>query len=174
MNKYSDPEFHALHGATYYNASTMHEQLNWRSNALEGWDRYRTGAMQDEQKLRLLLLFRHLDNAATVFKAERDNAGITKTELRMAMTMVYAAETSFGVNSSISSTGVIGAVQVTRGTFRDLVRQGILGNKAAKYLGFSDRRSLLALTRASITAILKTYNGCFLAGTGKYLQTLDK
>ena len=156
---------HAAHGAKFYNASTEHEQHRWEVNALDGWADYLEGLLSQTAKCNLLDFYSLYQDFHKVFNAEMTKIGISVDELRMAMTMVYAAETRFGTGKMESPTGVVGPFQVTTATYEDLCNQGIIGIKAGKFLG-------TLVGDNPIRTRLRSYKGSFVAGTGKYLQTL--
>lgn len=159
---YNDLKVMAELCANKYNASTETERKHWKKNALHGIKGTRNTQV----------MWKFMWDHKYVFRVETDSIGISHYDLTGLMTMVYAAETNLGRYNKMSSTGVVGALQVTTNTFRDLVHQGILGNKAAKVLGFKDRLELQTLSNTKVRRLLRTNRGSFLAGTAKMLQIL--
>jgi len=176
---YDDPQFWASHGAARYNASTPTEQKNWISNGLKGMRNYFKGAITPEQKKNIQELHDTLDEVASAFTGEMQKVGLSLDQAKLAMTQVYFAETNASAADTESDTGVTGALQVTTKTYRDLMTTGILGDKAAVFLGFANAADMIKKTdpstksgAAAMEKLRSANTGSFVGGFAKILQTL--
>jgi hypothetical protein len=129
----------ALFGSNFYNASpTEEERLTWAKNADRGIRKYREGNLDKKEQMNITQLTTALSKAKDSFKGDLKTIGISFDKFKEVMIGVYAAETSMGKGSKVSGTGVVGELQVTRGTFRDVSKpRGNFGPMMAKAAGFT-------------------------------------
>jgi len=129
----------ALFGANFYNASpTESERQTWARNADKGIRKFRDGDLTKKEQFNVTQLTVTLSKAKEAFKNDLKVIGITFEKFKEVMIGVYAAETSMGVGGKVSGTGVVGELQVTRGTFRDVSKpRGNFGPMMAKATGFT-------------------------------------
>ena len=94
--------------------------------------------------------------ADQIFSAEMSSVGIDATQLAKIIEKVAMVESSMGINTT-SKTNVVGLMQVTTNTAKDLIKQNIIGKKALSLLGINKNISDLELRK-----VLKTNKGSLI------------
>jgi len=102
--------------------------------------------------------------------------GIYTKHLLLALKPIYSAETTFGINNKISSTGAVGELQVIYPTFQDLIKNGYLGEKFVHAIDdnlVGSVEDLKNLSREEFTVLLSNNNiAAVLTGEAALLQKL--
>lgn len=107
------------------------------------------------------------------FKAEMKAVGLTPDQLVPQLYNVSRVETAGGAYNRPSPTGAAGILQVTDGTFRDLIKRGVVGPKALKVLG-KTKDELLGMSNDERMEYLTTNNdAAAVFGAGAYLNKLN-
>ena len=107
------------------------------------------------------------------FKAEMDAVGITPDLLVPMLEDVSRVETAGGAYNKPSPTGAAGFLQVTDGTFRDLIKRGVVGPKALKVLGKSKNELLKMNTKQRQEYLTQDNDAAAIFGAGAYLNKLN-
>ena len=125
--------------ANKYNASKKKQQVEYAEHAKEGLDQYHEGTLNKRQQINLTNLLTTLNKSKSSFMGDLDYIGMPYEVFLDHMIGIYSAETNFGTSESkVSETDVVGELQVTRGSFRDVVKaKGNFGKLMAKEAGFT-------------------------------------
>ena len=125
--------------ANKYNASKKKQQVEYAEHATEGLKKYHDGKLNKRQQINLTSLLATLNKAKSSFSGDLKYIGMPYEEFLDHMIGIYSAETNFGTSKSkVSETDVVGELQVTRGSFRDVVKpDGNFGKLMAKAAGFT-------------------------------------
>ncbi len=162
-------------GAEIYNASSEEEQKIWEDNAEKGLARYRANELNKKEQFNVTQLRTTLSKSKNSFKNDLKVVGLSFDKFADLMVGVYAAETAFGTSNKVSSTGVVGELQVTRGTFKDTSKpRGTFGPLMAKAAGFKSIEEVRALTDSQLRSKLLNDNKFnYLAGAAVMLSKLQ-
>ena len=167
----------ALFGANHYNASPgMDERTTWATNADRGIKSYRQGKLTKQEQINVTQMLSTLSKAKSSFVDDLRVVGLTFDQFKELMVGVYSAETSFGLSKSkISKTNVVGELQVTRGTFRDVSKpRGNFGPLMAKAVGFKSIQEIRNLSDKQLKDKLLNDNKFnYIAGAAVMLNKLQ-
>lgn len=151
--------------AEKYNASGDKKQLNhWAKNYTNADTTIKK--LTNKEQLATLQKIREFvpSMSKQIFSKEMNSVGIDTNELSKIIERVVMVESSMGINTT-SKTNVVGLMQVTTNTAKDLIKQNIVGKKALALLGINKNTSDIELRQ-----VLKTEEGSLIFGTGKLLQ----
>ena len=167
----------ALFGSNYYNASPgTEERTTWAVNADRGIKSYRKGTLTKKEQFNVTQMLTTLNKAKSSFVGDLRVVGLTFDQFKELMVGVYSAETSFGTSASkISKTNVVGELQVTRGTFRDVSKpKGNFGPLMAKAVGFNSIQEIRNLSDKDLKDKLLNDNKFnYIAGAAVMLNKLQ-
>ena len=167
----------ALFGANHYNASPgTEERTTWATNADRGIKSYRNNALTKQEQFNVTQMLTTLSKAKSSFVDDLRVVGLTFDQFKELMVGVYSAETSFGLSASkVSKTNVVGELQVTRGTFRDVSKpRGNFGPLMAKAVGFKSIQEIRNLSDKELKDKLLNDNKFnYIAGAAVMLNKLQ-
>jgi hypothetical protein len=167
----------ALFGANHYNASPgTEERTTWATNADRGIKSYRNNALTKQEQFNVTQMLSTLSKAKSSFVDDLRVVGLTFDQFKELMVGVYSAETAFGLSKSkISKTNVVGELQVTRGTFRDVSKpRGNFGPLMAKAVGFKSIQEIRNLSDKQLKDKLLNDNKFnYIAGAAVMLNKLQ-
>ena len=167
----------ALFGANHYNASPgVEERTTWATNADKGIKKYRKGTLTKKEQFNITQLLTTLSKAKSSFIGDLKVVGLTFDQFKELMIGVYSAETAFGLSKNkISKTNVVGELQVTRGTFRDVSKpKGNFGPLMAKAVGFKSIQEIRNLSDKQLKDKLLNDNKFnYIAGAAVMLNKLQ-
>ena len=125
--------------AKYYNASHPEQQEEYSARAKERLETYYTNGLSKHEHSNLTQMLAILNKAKPSFIEDLNYLKMPYSEFLDHMISIYGAETNFGTDvEKVSTTDVVGEVQVTRGTFGDVIKpDGNFGPKMAKAAGYS-------------------------------------
>lgn len=170
MPRINDP---SIFWAKFYNAEHAQEEGETAQTRklLEKAEQY--------NRMRNLPVHPQMDQAirgvveSGVFDAEMGASKIEKGEVYNLLKDVSKVESAGGRMNKPSPTGAAGFLQVTNGTFKDLIKRGVVGPKAQKYLGKS-KKELLNMSNDERKKYLTTdHKAAAVFGAGAYLNKLN-
>lgn len=125
--------------AKYYNAADPEQQKEYSGRAKERFAAYSENRLSKYQHSNLTQMLAILNKAKSSFIEDLNYLQMPYSEFLDHMISIYGAETNFGTDKKrVSTTDVVGEIQVTRGTFREVVKpDGNFGPKMAKAAGYS-------------------------------------
>ena len=127
--------------ANRYNASSKKEQIEYANRAEDRMEQYYSDEITKKQKSNVAQMLSVLSKGKSSFQDDLDNINMPYDVFLEHMIGIYGAETNFGITKKVSKTDVVGELQVTRGTFRDVVKsKGNFGPLMAKELGYTIKR----------------------------------
>ena len=166
-----------MFGANHYNASPgTEERTTWATNADRGIKSYRNNALTKQEQFNVTQMLTTLSKAKSSFVDDLRVVGLTFDQFKELMVGVYSAETSFGLSASkVSKTNVVGELQVTRGTFRDVSKpRGNFGPLMAKAVGFKNIQEIRNLSDKELKDKLLNDNKFnYIAGAAVMLNKLQ-
>ena len=165
----------AKFGAQNYNASPgTVQRAKWDKNALDGIKSFKKGSLKGVGKTNLTAMLKVLNENKASYIEDLKKLDIGHNKFLELMVGVYAAETTFGTDKSkVSKTDVVGELQVTRGTFREVMAPShIFGQKMAKAAGV-DLDKLRKMTDKELRSALLNNNKLnYLAGAAVIITKL--
>lgn len=106
-------------------------------------------------------------------KAEMDAVGASPDFIANELANVSKVETAGGRINKPSPTGAAGFLQVTDGTFRDLLRRGVVGPKALAALGKTKKELLNMSNKQRQEYLTNDHTAAAMFGLGAYLNKMD-
>ena len=167
--------------AKNYNASSKllksdEEEKKFAKNARQALENYYDGNLSPEQKTNVAEMLSVLDEAKWSFADDLGYLGMSYETFTDYMIAVYGAETQFGTDTPVSKRDVVGELQVTRGTFRDVTKpKGNLGPKMAEAMGYTieNLRKLAKNDSKLKYSLLNSKKFNYLAGAAIVLNKLQ-
>lgn len=144
----------------YGDAKDSKQRANWTTN----YSNYDPKKLIGDAPANLNMINQMSGDLLDIYSAELSSLGLSSDKFMDAIRRVAFAESSLQSNQE-SKTGVVGLMQVTSATARDLMKQGIVGSKAQKYLGISED-----INDKDLRELLKTPKGSVVFGAGKITQ----
>lgn len=163
----------ALFWAQHYNAEHALEKgkMAQQKKLLEKQTQY--------NRFRRLPVMPNVDQAlrsavtSGVYNAEMKATGLQPGDLYHLLADVSKVETAGGKHNRPSPTGAAGFLQVTDGTFRDLINRGIVGPKALSALGKSKEELLNMSNKERQEYLTRDHKAAAIFGAGAYLNKLN-
>lgn len=166
----------------YYNTEKGFAKTTWNKNANLAAKRldpqnenYNPVYVENLETLRAIIN----NEGKYVFEAEllslNNKHGIYSKHLNLALAPIYSAETTFGTNVKVSSGGAAGDLQVIHSTFKDLVKNGYLGERYVEAINdpllINNVKDLKSLSKEDFISLMNNNKVAgVLAGYAKILQ----
>ena len=106
-------------------------------------------------------------------KAEMEATGASPDFIVSELANVSKVESAGGAFNQPSPTGAAGFLQVTDGTFRDLLKRNVVGPKALKVLGKTKKELLGMSNKQRQKYLTENHEAAAMFGLGAYLNKLQ-